>query len=88
MFTVVFHAGRLSTDDAGIALHRGVVSAMKGQDATIHGPDGQPVLEIAVRFDGPDHQYNSAVVHFCGSEDHARVLELESLEAGAARSKI
>ena len=36
------------------------------------------MLEIAVGTKAPDHRFHSAVVHFCGSEDHARGLELES----------
>jgi hypothetical protein len=55
---------------------------MRGRDATIHGPEGEPVLEIAVSREDPGEGFCSAVVHFCDSKEHARALELESDRAG------
>ena len=82
MFTVVFHAGRFSANELGIALHARCCFGDEGaESATIHGPRVNPWWKS--RSADKTRVSGSAlrVVHFCGSEE-PRTRQLEGYEPG------
>jgi hypothetical protein len=70
MYRVVLHAGMADTPTAGEALEQGIVSATRGQEATVFGPGGQAMwcIEVDTKLDDDDPYY-PVIVHRRGSPD-------------------